>query len=105
MPTQPTTVDGIAAVEKAILDEASVRQLPSLRLEWNEDQDFAHLMDPVPVVIMTPDGKSVEQSFSAQELRDCADGKQTSVHAKIRRMLDELQSQKGGAMHGESRGF
>lgn len=105
MPTQPTTVDGIAAVEKAILDEASVRQLPSLRLEWNEDQDFAHLMDPVPVVIMTPDGKSVEQSFSAQELRDCAEGKQASVHAKISRMLDELQSQKGGAMHGESRGF
>ncbi len=105
MPTQPSTVDGIAAVEKAILDEASARQLPSLRLEWNEDQDFAHLMDPVPVVIMTSDGKSVEQSFSAQELRDCAEGKEPSVHAKIGRMLDELQSQKGGAMHGESRGF
>jgi len=105
MATQQPTLDGIAAVEKAILDEASTRELSSLRLEWNEDQDFAHLMDPVPVVIMTSDGKSVERSFSAQELCDFVGGQESSARDKIGRMLDELGQQKGGEVHGESRGF
>lgn len=102
---QQPTVDGIVAVEKAIFDEASARQLDGLRLEWNEDQDFAHLMDPVPVVAMTTDGKSEEAYFSAQELGEFVSGNEAGVRGKIARMLEALAQQKGGAVHGESRGF
>lgn len=102
---QQPTVDGIAAVEKAILEEASARQIDGLRLEWNEDQDFAHLMDPVPVVAMTKDGKSEEAHFSAQELAAFAAGNETGVRGKIARMLEALAAQTGGAAHGDSRGF
>lgn len=102
---QRPTVDGIAAVEKAILEEASARQLDGLRLEWNEDQDFAHLMDPVPVVAMTTDGKSEETYFSAQELAAFAGGNEAGVRGKIAHMLEALAGQKGGEVHGDSRGF
>ncbi|MCC7546294.1 MAG: hypothetical protein IT532_00865 [Burkholderiales bacterium] len=105
MPALQPSVDGIAAVERAILQEAAARQLPGLRLEWNEDQDFAHLMDPVPVVLMTTDGKSVEASFSAQELDDFVAGNEAGARDKIDTMLDDLAQQPGGEVHGESRGF
>ena len=105
MSQQQAFLDGIAAVEKAILDEASARQLPGLRLEWNEDQDFAHLMDPVPVVAMTTDGKSTEAYFSGQELSEFVAGNEAAVREKIGGMLEALAKQPGGEVHGESRGF
>ncbi len=105
MSEQQPILKGIAAVEKAILDEASARQLPGLRLEWNEDQDFAHMMDPVPVVAMTVDGKSAEAYFSAEELSEFVAGNEAAVREKIGGMLDALANQPGGAVHGESRGF
>src|SRR5215207_9001276 len=65
---QERAVQGIAAIEQRIIEEAERHDIRGLRLEWNEDLDFGHLMDPVPVVVITADGRSVEEHFSIQEM-------------------------------------
>jgi len=98
-------MDGISAVEKRILQEASARQLPGIRLEWNEDLDFGHMMDPVPVVVNTADGRSVEAHFSVQEMVDFAAGRGAEAQAKIDQLLQELAQRPGGERLPDSRGF
>jgi len=54
--TQQQAIDAIAAVEKSIIEHAERQQVHGVRLEWNEDLDFGHLMVPVPVVAITREG-------------------------------------------------
>lgn len=105
MATQQSTIDGIAVVEKAILQEAAAHRLPGLKLEWNEDLDFGHMMDPVPVALVTNDGRLVEEEFSVEELRACAAGSTDNVREKVARMVEAVEHQAGGEQKGESRGF
>lgn len=105
MATQQAIIDGIAAVEKAILQAASAHHLPGLRLEWNEDLDFGHMMDPVPVALVTNDGRLVEEEFSVEELKACAGGDADGVREKVERMVEAAGQQAGGEQKGDSRGF
>lgn len=105
MATQQSIIDGIAVVERTILQEASAHDLPGLRLEWNEDLDFGHMMDPVPVALVTNDGRLVEEEFSVDELKGCASGDAGKVRAKVQRMVEAAQQQAGGEQQGASRGF
>jgi hypothetical protein len=59
---------GLMAIEKRIIDLAGERHVRGLRFEWNDDVDFGHMMDPVPVSIYRPDGRMVEAQFSLAEL-------------------------------------
>ena len=100
---QQQAVNGIAAVEKSILEQAGKRNIEGLRLEWNEDLDFGHLMDPVPVVVITADGRTVEEHFSIQEMADFVAGRQAGIHAKIEHILERLTKESSGRPP-ESRG-
>lgn len=89
-PIQQHAVDGIAAVEQRILEEAERNGMHGLRLEWNEDIDFGHLMDPVPVVVITRDGKQVEEHFSIAEMADFATRPEAQCEAKIEHIVRAL---------------
>jgi len=39
-----------------------------LRFEWNDELDFGHLLDPVPLSVFAAGGKSAEVEFSQAEL-------------------------------------
>lgn len=65
---QDRAVHAIAAIERRIIEEAGRHAIHGLRLEWNEDLDFGHLMDPVPVVAIASDGRQAEERFPLQEM-------------------------------------
>src|ERR1041384_7348739 len=83
-------IDGIAAVEKSIIEHAERQQVQGLRLEWNEDLDFGHLMDPVPVGVITRDGRAVENRFSLAEMADFVLQPQSDTLNKIAHIAESL---------------
>jgi hypothetical protein len=92
--TQQQHADGIAAIEQHIIEAAERKGMHGLRLEWNEDLDFGHLMDPVPVVVITRDGKQAEERFSIAEMADFLVQSSPQCEAKIEhivRMLADAQ--------------
>ena len=102
---QQQAVDGIAAIEKSILDHAEQQQLAGVRLEWNEDLDFGHLMDPVPVVAITRDGRSVEEHFSVAEMAQFTSRPQPATVAKIEHIVQALAQAEPSEDLGDSRGL
>jgi len=101
---QQQAVDGIAAVEKCIIERASEQNMQGLRLEWNEDLDFGHMMDPVPVIVITADGRSVEEHFSLQEMAQFAAAPQADTNAKIEHIVQALVHGTAAGRPPESRG-
>jgi hypothetical protein len=101
---QQQAVEGIAAVERSIIEHAERQQVRGLRLEWNEDLDFGHLMDPVPVVVITADGKSVEEHFSIAEMADFASRPHPGTSAKIEQIATMLAQATPSEDLGDSRG-
>jgi hypothetical protein len=101
---QQQAVDGIAAVEKCIIEQAGKQNIQGLRLEWNEDLDFGHMMDPVPVVVITADGRTVEEHFSIQEMSAFAAAPQADTNAKIEHIVQELAHSNASGRPPESRG-
>jgi len=101
---QQKAVDGIAAIEKSIIEHAERQQVQGLRLEWNEDLDFGHLMDPVPVLVMTRDGRSVEERFSLAEMADFVLQPQTATLSKIEHIAESLAHATPSEDVGDSRG-
>jgi hypothetical protein len=102
---QQQAVDGIAAVERSIIERAEREQLTGVRLEWNEDLDFGHLMDPVPVVAITRDGRTVEEHFSISEMADFASHPQADTVAKIDQIVQALTQAMPSEDVGDSRGM
>jgi len=103
--TQQRAIDAIAAVEKSIIEHAERQQVHGVRLEWNEDLDFGHLMDPVPVVAITRDGRSVEEHFSIAEMADFAAHPQPDTTAKIEHIAQALAHAEPSEDVGGSRGM
>jgi len=101
---QQQAVDGIAAVERSIIEQAERQRVQGVRLEWNEDLDFGHLMDPVPVVAITPDGRSVEERFSIAEMADFASRPHPGTAAKIEHIALALAQATPSEDVGDSRG-
>jgi hypothetical protein len=83
---------GLMEVEKRIIDLATRNHLHGLRFEWNDEADFGHMADPVPVVIYRSDGKMVEAEFSLSEMAGYLGGSRAATEAKIEHILDELMS-------------
>ena len=83
-------IQGLMSVERRILALAATRNLRGFRIEWNEDLDFGHLMDPVPVTIITTTGVSIEGRFSLRDLAEAQQGNQAGVEPEIARLVDEL---------------
>lgn len=87
-------VAGVMAAERRIISLAEGRGLRGLRFEWNDDIDFGHLQDPVPVSIHAPTGRTVEADFSLMELgRLCGDGA-AAADAKLEHIVDELADER-----------
>jgi hypothetical protein len=108
--TQPTqlqqrALDGIAAIEQRIIEEAERNDIRGLRLEWNEDLDFGHLMDPVPVVVITRDGKQAEEHFSIAEMADFPTHPHADTAAKIEHIALALSQATPSEDVGGSRGM
>jgi hypothetical protein len=105
MQMQQRAVNGIAAIEKRIIEEAERQDIHGVRLEWNEDLDFGHLMDPVPVVVIAPDGKQVEEHFSIQEMDDYAAHGGSESDAKVEHIVQALKAAAPAGPHADSRGM
>jgi hypothetical protein len=103
--TQQQAVDAIAAVERSIIEQAERQHVHGIRLEWNEDLDFGHLMDPVPVVAIARDGRSAEEHFSIAEMAVFASDPQPGTHAKIEHIAQALAQATPSEDVGESRGM
>jgi hypothetical protein len=67
--TLEQAVQGMRGVEERLLALAAERNVQGFKIEWNEDLDFGHLMDPVPVTLLT-DGGRVQGHFSLRDLTD-----------------------------------
>lgn len=88
--TLTQAVAGVMAAERRIISLAESKGLRGLRFEWNDDIDFGHLQDPVPVSIHTPAGRTVEVDFSMMELgRLCGDGA-AADDVKLQHIVDAL---------------
>jgi hypothetical protein len=83
-------IAGLMAVEKRIIELAAERGLHGLRLEWNDDIDFGHLLDPVPVAVFRPDGGSVEAEFPLDELARFPASGHAAIDAKARALVETL---------------
>ena len=79
---------GLMAAERQIISLAGSRGLSGLRFEWNDDIDFGHLQDPMPVSIFTPAGRTVDADFALAELAQFARG--TPSAAKLEGIVDAL---------------
>ena len=102
---QQQAVDGIAAIEKSIIEQAERHNIQGLRLEWNEDLDFGHLMDPVPVVVITRDGRQVEEHFSIAEMAEFASHRQSQSETKIEYIVRALAEATPSDERSDSRGM
>src|SRR5690349_14020018 len=87
---QQRAIDAIGAIEERIIETAERSGMHGLRLEWNEDLDFGHLMDPVPVVLISRDGKQAEGKFSLAEMADFSGAAHTQCEQKIEHLVREL---------------
>ncbi len=102
---QQQAIAGIAAIERSIIEHAEAQHLQGVRLEWNEDLDFGHLMDPVPVVAITRDGRSVEERFSLAEMAAFASDPQAATTLKIEHIAQALSQAEPSEDVGDSRGM
>ena len=85
-------VRGLTYVEKRILVLAAQRHIPAFKVEWNEDMDFGHLMDPVPIALLT-DGGRVSGQFSLKDLAAVpTTSEPAAVGEEIERLVDELSA-------------
>ena len=101
---QQRAAEGIAAIEQRIIEQAERSGLHGLRLEWNEDLDFGHLMDPVPVVVITHDGRQAEERFSLAEMAAFGKEPGAPAEAKIERIVRALGEAEPSADIAHSRG-
>lgn len=84
-------VSGLMAVEKRIIELADQRGLRGLRFEWNDDIDFGHMLDPVPVTVHRPDGGNVEAEFSLSELAQFPASGHATIDAKVKNLIEKLE--------------
>lgn len=82
-------IQGMAAVEKRLLAMAAERKVGGFKMEWNEDVDFGHLMDPVPLLLLT-DGGRVEGFFSLSDLLELPRREPPAVTDEIDRLIKWL---------------
>jgi hypothetical protein len=82
-------VRGLMHVERRILALAAERRIPGFKIEWNEDLDFGHLMDPVPVALLV-EGARVDGKFSLTDLAQSSDAQPTAVGEEIDRLVNAL---------------
>ena len=80
---------GLRSVENRILERAAARNLRGFKIEWNDGLDFGHLMDPVPVALVT-EGGLVDGRFSLHDLTQFQSGEPQPVTAEIDRMVTQL---------------
>ncbi|SRR5581483_1732141 len=81
---------GLMAIEKRIIELAEQKNLRGLRFEWNDDIDFGHMQDPVPVDIYAPDGHTVEAEFSLEELSQYLGRSHAATDSKLDDIVDVL---------------
>lgn len=86
-------IKGLMAVERRIIELATERKIGGLRFEWNDDLDFGHMQDPVPVSIFEPHGKVVEAEFSQVDLVQFPSGHHAAIDASINRIVQELREE------------
>jgi hypothetical protein len=85
-------VRGLTYVEKRILALAAQRHIPGFKIEWNEDMDLGHLMDPVPIALLT-DGGRINGKFSLKDLAALPTTPEpATVGDEIDRLVGELAS-------------
>jgi hypothetical protein len=82
-------VQGLMDVEQRILACAAERNVRGFKIEWNEDLDFGHLMDPVPVALLT-DGGRVDGQFALADLAKVARGETPAMADEIERLVQRL---------------
>jgi hypothetical protein len=104
-PLEERAVQGIAAIEQRIIEEAERNNIRGLRLEWNEDLDFGHLMDPVPVVAITSDGRQVEEHFALADMADFGARARAQCEAKIEHIVRALADAEPSEDSSGSRGM
>ena len=83
-------IDGIMEVEKKIIRLAEERNVHGLRFEWNDDLDFGHLLDPVPLSVFAAGGKSAEVEFSQAELARIVSVVDAATDTKINQIVQTL---------------
>lgn len=83
-------VSGLMAVEKRIIELAEEHGLRGLRFEWNDDIDFGHLLDPVPVLVFRPDGGNAEAEFPLGELAQFPASGHAAIDAKAKALVETL---------------
>jgi hypothetical protein len=81
---------GMMEVEKKIIRMAEERNVHGLRFEWNDDLDFGHLLDPVPLNVFAAGGKAAEAEFSQAELARVVADPDTATDTKINRIVRTL---------------
>jgi len=104
-PLQERAIQGIAAIEQRIIEEAERKDIRGLRLEWNEDLDFGHLMDPVPAVAITSDGRQVEEHFAIADMADFGTRSRAQCEEKIEHLLRALADAEPSEDSSGSRGM
>ena len=86
-------IDGLMEVEKRIIRLAEDRNVHGLRFEWNDDLDFGHLLDPVPLSVFAAGGKSSEAEFSQAELARVIGGPDAATVTKINQIVQKLAAE------------
>lgn len=86
-------IDGMMEVEKRIIRLAEEKNVHGLRFEWNDDLDFGHLLDPVPLSAYAAGGKSAEVEFSQAELARVVAGPDATTNTKINRIVETLAAE------------
>jgi hypothetical protein len=87
--TLEQAVQGMRGVEERLLALAAERKIHGFKIEWNEDLDFGHLMDPVPVALLT-DGGRVQGRFSLGDLTEFPRNQPRAVTEEIDRLVRGL---------------
>jgi hypothetical protein len=82
-------VQGLMKVEQRILGLAAQRDVHGFKIEWNQGLDFGHLMDPVPVALLT-DGGRVDGQFPLQDLTTARLGESHAIAEEIERLVRQL---------------
>ena len=80
-------------VEKRIIGMAEEKNVHGLRFEWNDDLDFGHLLDPVPLSVFAGGGKSAEAEFSQAELARVVAGPDAATATKINRIVQAIAAE------------
>lgn len=94
-------VAGLMAIERRIIEVADKQGFRGLRFEWNDDIDFGHMLDPVPVNIFAPNGRSVDAEFSFAELSGFLGDTHPLTDAKINSLVTGLADTiQAGAQRG-----